>query len=137
MQTVNTSGLVLIGVSQTSDPAGTRFLYAFGNLAGGPGYLIDFPNLSFNKNWITVAINRYLQALLLARHDIVVAPAARRHAPAEPSSPGRREPLTAHVRHLLATEDTLFVLTHLSAPGRLRGRRDHRLGHAGLPSGGA
>src|SRR5262249_47876905 len=60
MQTVNQNGLILFGVSQTSDPAGSWFLYA-GQLSTASGnYLIDFPTLGYNKNWICVSINRYL-----------------------------------------------------------------------------
>ena len=54
MQTTQSSGLILVGVSQTSDPGGTWNLYSFNT-----GALIDFPNIGFNKNWIVVSINRY------------------------------------------------------------------------------
>src|SRR6185295_3002332 len=56
MQTVLANGSILVGVSQTSDPSGSWFLYKFNgfpNPVGATGYLIDFPILGFNKNWVT------------------------------------------------------------------------------------
>ena len=122
MQTVNTSGLVLIGVSQTSDPAGSWFLYAFGNLAGGPSYLIDFPNLGFNKNWIAVAINRYSSAGSFQRGITVVASYPQARAGTLGSATIFTQAAATHfcsapsVTHS-ASEDTLFVVTHLSSSG--------------------
>jgi len=52
MQTINTQNF-LLGVSQTSDPSGSWFLYRFN--AGGT---IDFPIVGFNKNWISISINK-------------------------------------------------------------------------------
>jgi len=55
MQTVTTgAGDILVGVSQTSDPAGNWNLYRF-----AMGATIDFPTVGFNKNWIVIGINAY------------------------------------------------------------------------------
>jgi len=65
MQTTLANGAILVGVSQTSDPAGAWFLYKFAGFplpVGATGYLIDFPILGFNKNWVTVTINQFNQA---------------------------------------------------------------------------
>src|SRR5262249_10806708 len=64
MQTTTTNAAVLVGVSQTSDPAGAWFLYRFNNLTGSAGgnYLLDFPCLGFNKNWVEVTIGRFTTA---------------------------------------------------------------------------
>jgi hypothetical protein len=68
-QTVNSS--VEIAVSQTSDPAGSYFLFRFieGCTAGAPGCIAttggetsawaDFPMLGFNKNWVAVSTNLF------------------------------------------------------------------------------
>jgi hypothetical protein len=122
MQTVNASGLVLIGVSQTSDPAGTWFLYAFGNLAGGPSYLIDFPNLGFSKNWIAVAINRYSSGGAFARGITIVANYAQARAGTLSSATIFTQASGTHFCSspcvtYSATEDTLFVVTHLGSAG--------------------
>jgi len=63
---------VLIGVSATSDPQGTYYLYRYivGCAAGGTspvtgaacnagGEWADFPMLGFNKHWVTVSWNQF------------------------------------------------------------------------------
>jgi hypothetical protein len=117
MQTVTSgAGKILVGVSQTSDPAGSWYLYSFNS-----GSTIDFPNLGFNKNWISVAINGYRlggtfqQGLNL----IVDYPSAR-------TGTGSGT-LISHSRNThfcsgpcatySATSDTLYVVTHLSSSG--------------------
>jgi hypothetical protein len=64
MQTTLTNGSLLVGVSQTSDPAGAWYLYKFSGLSGtlGTSYLLDFPTIGFNKNWVAISINRYTTA---------------------------------------------------------------------------
>jgi Calx-beta domain-containing protein/SprB-like repeat protein/List-Bact-rpt repeat protein len=120
MQTVNANGLVLIGVSQTSDPAGSWFLYAFGSLSAS--YLIDFPTLGFNKNWIAVAINRYSSAGAFQRGVTVVASYPQARAGTLGSATIFTQAAGTHfcsapcVTHS-ASEDTLFVVTHLSSSG--------------------
>src|SRR2546427_5562983 len=63
MQTVTTgAGDILVGVSQTSDPSGSWFLYRF-----PIGFTLDFPIVGFNKNWISISINRYSNVGLFQR----------------------------------------------------------------------
>jgi hypothetical protein len=120
MQTTNLNGLVLIGVSQTSDPAGSWFLYAIGGLSAS--YLIDFPNLGFNKNWIAVAINRYSSAGAFQRGVVIVANYAQARAGTLGAASVFTQAAGTHFASspcvtYSATEDTLFVLTHLSSAG--------------------
>src|SRR5690349_15127610 len=62
MQTVTTNaGHILVGVSQTSDPSGNWFLYRF-----AIGATIDFPIMGFNKNWISISINKYNNAQMFS-----------------------------------------------------------------------
>ena len=118
MQTVNNPGQVLFGVSQTSDPAGSWFLYSF-QFSGS--YLLDYPELGFNKNWICVTINRYTAGGSFSRGVAVVANYALARAGTlssvtafDPGSGGTRFCASPAVT-LSATEDTLFVPTHLSS----------------------
>ncbi len=51
---------VLVGVSQTSDPQGTYFLFRFIVGSGaGSGEWADFPMLGFNKNWVAIGWNPF------------------------------------------------------------------------------
>ena len=54
---LSTSAL-LIGVTQTSDPTGTWFLYKVDADASNVNWA-DYPSLGFNKNWIVVSVNLY------------------------------------------------------------------------------
>jgi len=120
MQTVNNPGQVLFGVSQTSDPAGSWFLYSF-QFSGS--YLLDYPELGFNKNWICVTINRYTSGGSFSRGVAIVANYAQARAGTlssvtafDPGGGGVRFCASPAVT-LSATEDTLFVPTHLSSAG--------------------
>jgi len=120
MQTVNANGLVLLGVSITSDPAGSWFLYAIGGLSSS--YLIDFPNLGFNKNWIAVAINRYSSVGAFQRGVTIMANYPLARAGTLSSVTILTQATGSHFASspcvtYSATEDTLFVLTHLSSGG--------------------
>ena len=124
MQTVNTNGLLLLGVSQTSDPAGSWFLYAFGGLNGGGGnYLIDFPILGFNKNWIVLTINLFSSPAGAFQHGITLAanyPQARAGTLTGANTFLFQQSANSHfcsapAATISATEDTLFVVTHLSS----------------------
>jgi hypothetical protein len=119
MQTVNTNGLVLFGVSLTSDPAGSWNLYAV-TLSGS--YLIDFPTLGFNRNWVCVSINRFTTAGAFNFGTQVVADYAAAGAGTLSSvsvfsgAAGTRFCASPCVT-LSATQDTLFLPTHLSSGG--------------------
>jgi uncharacterized protein (UPF0303 family) len=118
MQTVNSNGLILFGVSQTSDPAGSWFLYAL-TLSGS--YLIDFPILGFNKNWICVSINRYTAGGAFSFGVQVVGDyaAARGGTLSSVSifngAAGAR--FCASPCVTLTNTDTLYIVTHLGSAG--------------------
>jgi hypothetical protein len=52
------SSSVLIGVSQTNDPTGNWSLYDIDFDATNTMFG-DYPNVGFNKNWVTVTVNNY------------------------------------------------------------------------------
>ena len=118
MQTVTGgAGLILLGVSQTSDPAGNWFLYSFST-----GATIDFPNLGFNKNWIAVAINRYSMGGTFQRGITLVVDYPQARAGTLASGTIFTQAANTHFcsspcATYSATEDTLFVVTHLSSSG--------------------
>ncbi len=109
-------GDILVGVSQTSDPSGNWNLYRFAT-----GFTIDFPIVGFNKNWITVSINRYLNngafnrgytlvvnypmALAGTGVGVVFNQASGTHFCSAPCNT------------YSATSDTMYVVTHLSSTG--------------------
>jgi len=117
MQTYTTgAGKLLIGVSQTNDPTGSWYLYSFNTAV-----TIDFPILGFNKNWISLSVNRYSIAGAFQRgiNLVVDYPQAR-------AGTGTGTLFThAANTHFCsspcvtysASEDTLFVVTHLSSAG--------------------
>lgn len=122
MQTVNTSGLILIGVSLSSDPGGSWNLYSL--QLSPTGYLIDFPTLGFNKNWICVSINRYTTAGAFNRGVQVVLDYAKARDGTITSFTQFDPGLNAGTRFcaspcvtISATEDTLFLPTHLGSAG--------------------
>ncbi len=118
MQTVNSNGDVLVAVSQTSDPAGAWFEYRFNGFT--TNYLIDFPILGFNKNWIAVTINRYTTAGAFSRGICL----AINYASALTGTGSATLFTQAAGTHfctspcvtISATEDTLFLVQHLSSP---------------------
>ena len=117
MQTVNSSGHILIGVSQTSDPGGNWYLYDFNT-----GAVIDFPTVGFNKNWIAVAINRYSAGGTFQRGITLVASYPQARAGTLTTATTFVQGANSHFcsapcATLSATEDSLFVVTHLSSSG--------------------
>jgi hypothetical protein len=123
MQTTSNPGIMLFGVSFSSDPAGSWHLYAqTTSFNGGAAPRLDFPILGFNRNWIVMTINAYTAAgafscggtlianYLQARNGTLgsltlVTQAAGTHF------------VTAPCATFSATEDTLFLVTHLSSAG--------------------
>ncbi len=115
MQTVTTgAGLLLVGVSQTSDPSGTWFLYSFAT-----GATLDFPVVGFNKNWISVSINRYSNTGTFQRgiNLIVNYPLARTGAGSATlvTLPAGGNFCSAPCATYSSTSDTLYVVTHLGS----------------------
>jgi len=118
-QTYSTNGLILVGVSQTSDPAGSWYLYSFGSLVTG-SYTIDFPNLGFNRNWIAVAINRYTTGGTFLSGITLVLDYPQARAGTTPAATvfaqaGGTHFCSSPCATLSAGEDTLFVVTHVSS----------------------
>ncbi len=117
MQTVTSGGgNILVGVSQTGDPNGNWFLYRFAT-----GFTVDFPIVGFNKNWIVVTINRYSIAGAFQRGITLVVnyPLARTGTG---SGTIFTQAMNTHFSSApcatySATEDTVFVVTHLSSAG--------------------
>src|SRR5882762_7037053 len=117
MQTVSSgAGDILGGVSQTSDPSGNWFLYRF-----AVGATIDFPIVGFNKNWITVSINRYSNVGGFQRGITLVL-----NYPLARTGTGTGTLFTqamnthfcsAPCATYSSTSDTMYVVTHLSSAG--------------------
>ena len=119
MQTANATGLILFGVSQTSDPAGSWFLYAVSpGFTGAPR--LDFPILGFNKNWLVVTINAYTSGGAFSRGGTMIANYPQAAAGTLASATNITQASGTHFCSapcvtLSATEDTLFLVTHLSS----------------------
>ncbi len=117
MQTVTTgAGDILVGVSQTSDPSGSWFLYRF-----AVGATIDFPIVGFNKNWITVSINRYSNIGMFQRGITLVVnyPLARTGTGTGTlfTQAANTHFCSAPCATYSTTSDTMYVVTHLSSSG--------------------
>src|SRR4030095_640702 len=109
MQTVNASGHILFGVSQTSDPSGAWYLYDFDT-----GVRIDFPTVGFNKNWIAVTINRYSAGGAFQRGMTLVANYPQARAGTLTTATSFIQAAGSHFcsapcATVSATEETLFV----------------------------
>jgi hypothetical protein len=117
MQTVTTgAGDILLGVSQTSDPNGAWFLYRF-----AIGFTLDFPIVGFNKNWISISINRYSNIGAFQRGINLVVDYGQARAGVGTGTLFTQATGThfcsAPAATYSATEDTLFVVTHLTSTG--------------------
>jgi hypothetical protein len=123
MQTVTSgAGKILVGVSQTNDPSGAWNLYSFLPTTGGPhpkGFTLDFPNLGFNKNWISITINAYTMVFQEGITLAVDYPSARAGTGTGTlflQSSGTHF-CSAPALTYSSTTDTLYVVTHLSSSG--------------------
>ena len=124
---------VLVGVSATSDPAGTFTLFRFnvGCAAGAPncdasGEWADFPMLGFNKNWVAIGWNDFQinspTGFIAGKIMAIDYPTLRTGTAntvistvTAATNPGNfcMHPATT----LSATEDTLYVPVHTSSAG--------------------
>jgi|GEM_PF-1439606 len=116
MQTVTSgAGKLLLGVSQTSDPSGAWNLYNFNS-----SNTVDFPIVGFNKNWISISINRYVGGSFRSGLNLAVNyPQARAGTGAGSLftlANGTGFCSSPAVTYS-TTQDTLFVVTHLSSAG--------------------
>lgn len=115
--TTGGAGKILVGVSQTSDPSGSWFLYSFNT-----GATVDFPILGFNKNWISVNINQYNSAGTAFLHGtnlIVNYPSARTGTGSGTlvSLPNGTGFCSAPCNTYSSTSESLYVVTHLNSAG--------------------
>ena len=121
MQTTNSPGIILFGVSFTSDPAGSWHLYAVTpNFNGGAAPLLDFPILGFNKNWMVVTINAYTSGGAFSRGGTLIANyllarAGTLGGVTLVTQAAGTHFATAPCQTISATEDTLYLVTHLSS----------------------
>src|SRR5207249_3409570 len=115
--TTGSAGKILVGVSQTSDPAGTWFLYNFNS-----AHTVDYPILGFNKNWISININQYNNAGTVFQNGLNLAvnyPSARTGTGTATlfTLPANSGFCSAPCVTYSSTTDTLWVVTHLSSAG--------------------
>jgi len=116
-QTVTTgAGDILLGVSQTSDPAGNWFLFRF-----PVGSTIDFPIMGFNRDWVAVTINRYSMGGTFQRGITLVVNYPQLRAGTFSGTLFTQSAGThfcaAPCVTYSSTSDTLYVVTHLSSAG--------------------
>ena len=119
MQTTNSTGLILFAVSFTSDPAGSWHLYGLSPAFTGAPRL-DYPILGFNKNWLVVTINAYTSGGAFSRGGTMIANYAQARAGTLASTTNITQAAGGHFCTspcvtLSATEDTLYLVTHLSS----------------------
>jgi hypothetical protein len=57
----NGDGGIFIGVSQTSDPTGSWYVYSFDGIGNANDFL-DYPLMGYNTNWVVVTGNDFLSA---------------------------------------------------------------------------
>ena len=118
-----------IAISQTSDPAGSYFLFRFivGCANGTPGCAVngewaDFPMLGFNKNWVAVSMNMFsIAAAPLSNNQktlVLDYPQLRTGVSAANLFTGVGIGFCNHPAETYdATQNTLFFATHVSSGG--------------------
>ncbi|HET6976886.1 MAG TPA: lamin tail domain-containing protein [Pyrinomonadaceae bacterium] len=128
-QTANSS--VIVGVSNSSDPQGTFTLFRFivGCAPGSPGCnaaggWADFPMLGFNKNWLVVTWNEFTINTLAftdGRALVIDYPTARTGTANATIFTGASAAIGGFCMHpattFSATEETLYIPTHISSAG--------------------
>jgi hypothetical protein len=128
-QTANSS--VLVGVSNTADPQGSYTLFRFivGCAGGTPGCdpqggWADFPMLGFNRNWVAVGWNQFTisgSTFTDGRMLVIDYPSLRGGTANATVFSGAAAAIGGFCMHpattLSATEETLFVPTHISSAG--------------------
>ncbi len=108
---------ILVGVSQTSDPQGSYFLFAFDADSTNLTWA-DFPMLGFNKNWVTVTVNMFTIAggtFSQGRALVLDYPSLRGGAVAGALVTGIGDFCLHPATTYSATENTLYLVTHLSS----------------------
>jgi hypothetical protein len=111
-----TGNSLVIGLSDTSDPGGSWHLYRTVLYLNSTSARYDFPTLGFNKNWITVSINRYNTAGILQGNTVVTI-----HYPSLLANTftafrfNRSDFCSAPSQTYSATCDTEYVAVHLAS----------------------
>ncbi len=117
MQTIGVGGKVLVAVSQTSDPQGAWYQYAFQPSATSQ---LDYPILGFNKNWIGVTINRYSSSGVgQGVYALAVNYAAARTGTGSSQNFALSTSrfCTSPCLTYSTTQDTLYLVQHISSSG--------------------
>ncbi len=57
--TVTANSDLFVAVSQTGDPLGNWYIYSFEVANNNPIYLLDYPLLGYNENWVVLTGNAY------------------------------------------------------------------------------
>lgn len=121
-QTANTS--ILVGISQTNDPAGTYFLFRIpARTLTDPAAVnfADFPMLGFNKNWVVVSINMFSNVFVDGRSLVLDYPTLRTGTLTGSYFTGVSAANAGFCMHpattYSATENTEFLVAHQSSAG--------------------
>ncbi|MCM3900724.1 MAG: hypothetical protein ND866_03380 [Pyrinomonadaceae bacterium] len=121
-QSANTS--ILVGISQTSDPGGSYFLFRIPariatDLAATN--FADFPMLGFNKNWVVVSINMFSTVFVDGRSLVIDYPTLRTGVFAATYFTGVSAANAGFCMHpattYSSTEATEFLVAHQSSAG--------------------
>jgi len=128
----STASSIVIGVSQTSDPNGAWNLFRVLGDDTGVNW-VDFPNVGFNKSWIAVNVNLFTVSNSTANGSrcLILDYAQARAGTFAGAYANGTGFCSSPVATASATEPTLFVPTHLSAPAARTGwtRSLDRSGH--------
>ncbi len=111
-----TGNSLVIGISDSNDPGGTWHLYRTILYLNATSAQYDFPTLGFNKNWITVSINRYNSGGALQGNTVVAL-----HYPSLLANTftafrfDRGDFCASPAQTYSTTADSEFVVVHLSS----------------------
>ena len=121
-QTANTS--ILIGISQTSDPGGSYFLFRIpARIVSDPAAVnfADFPMLGFNKNWVVVSINMFSNVFVDGRSLVIDYATLRTGVTSGTYFTGVSAANAGFCMHpattYSATENTEYLVAHQSSAG--------------------
>jgi subtilisin-like proprotein convertase family protein len=114
----STNSSVVIGVSQTSDPSGSYFLFRVDADASNLNWA-DFPSVGFNKNWVAVNVNMFSIGSGMYQNSkmLVVDYAQLRAGTFSGSFLTGTGFCSSPAATYSSTESTLYVVTHISSGG--------------------
>lgn len=112
---------IVVGVSQTTDPSGTWFLFRF-DADSSNTLWADFPPLGFNKNWVAISVNMFTinsNSFAEGRLLVIDYPSLRSGVFAATYLTGISAANGGFVINpavtYSATEPTLYLVSHLSS----------------------